>query len=350
LWRGLCRALANLGHRIVFFERDVPYYAGTRDLSELPYGKLILYRHWEDICAVAGREIADSDAAIVTSFCPDARAASQLMEDASRPVHIFYDLDTPVTLSSLAKGEAVFYLGPEGLGGYDLVLSFTGGVALERLSTLLGASRPRPLYGHVDPDVHRPAAPQPQYQGALSYLGTYAADRQAKLAELLLRPAALSPHERFVIGGAQYPDTFPWLPNLHFVRHLPPSEHPSFYSSSRFTLNITRDAMAIMGYCPSGRLFEAAACSSAILTDHWDGLDQFLTPGHEVLTVRTTDDVLDALAMTDAETAHIAHRARERVLDEHSSSRRAIDLVREIEDARIPLSPPVQRAVSRLEA
>ena len=159
LWRGLCRGLSEEGHHIVFFERDVPYYAGARDLYEMPGdGVLVLYENWEDIRGRAKREIAECDVAIVTSYCPDAIAASELVFDA-RAISVFYDLDSPVTLSRHARGEANFYVGARGLADYDLVLSYTGGGALDAVPRDLGARRVAPLYGHVDPDRQSPAPP-----------------------------------------------------------------------------------------------------------------------------------------------------------------------------------------------
>jgi spore maturation protein CgeB len=244
-----------------------------------------------------------------------------------RGLKLFYDLDTPVTLARLAQGGSVPYIGPRGLSDFDLVLSYTGGGALAALRGRLGARRVAPLYGHVDPDVHRPSPPQPHYRADLSYLGTYSADRQAGVERLLLAPARRRHKARFLIGGAQYPQDFPWTGNIYFVRHLPPSEHPAFYCSCRLTLNVTRAAMAEMGWCPSGRLFEAAACGAPLLSDVWDGLDAFFTPGAEILAADTTDDALAALDRGAAELARIGKAARERTLDQHTSAQRARELV-----------------------
>lgn len=323
LWRGLVRALARRGWRTVFFERDVPFYAGARDLHEIEGGEFLLYEEWEDVLPAARRHLAEADVALVSSYCPDGIAATDLVLDAPRPMRIFYDLDTPVTLSALGRGEATSYVGPCGLGGFDLVLSYTGGRALNALCTRLGARRVAPLYGHVDPDVHRPTAPKPQYAADLSYIGTYAEDRQAGVGAFLLKPAHQRPDLRFVIAGAQYPHDFPWLPNLFFVRHLPPSEHPAFYSASRLTLNVTRHVMADMGWCPSGRLFEAAACGVSVISDWWEGLDTFFEPGREILVASKSQDVIAALDMDQSELQRIAKAARERVLGEHTSDHRA---------------------------
>ena len=326
LWRGLCRALARRGHRVAFFERDVPYYATNRDLVEVPGGELVLYHDWDAVLPAARRHLADADVAMVTSYCPDGVAAADLVLDAPAAVRTFYDLDTPVTLGQLRDGQEVPYIGRRGLRDFDLVLSYTGGAALDELRDRLGARRVAPLYGSVDPEVHRPVPPRDTYRADLSYLGTYAADRQATLERLFIEPARRLPALRFLIGGAMYPQEFPWAANIYFVRHVPPPAHAAFYSSSRVTLNVTRRAMAAMGYCPSGRLFEAAACGTPILSDWWEGLDAFFAPGAEILLARDPAEAVAALELSDAELARIARAARERTLEEATADRRALDL------------------------
>jgi spore maturation protein CgeB len=332
LWRGLCKALARRNHQIVFFERDVPYYAGARDLCEWQSGRLILYSCWDDIRSQAQEEVRSADVAIVTSYCPDALNATELLGGCA--LNVFYDLDTPVTLARLSGGKAVPYIGPRGLRDFDLVLSYTGGTALAELSSRLGARIAAPLYGHVDPELHQPEPPRPHYQSDLSYLGTYSADRQVGVESYFIYPARQCPERRFLIGGAQYPQEFPWAPNIYFVRHLPPSEHAAFFSSSRLTLNVTRTPMAQMGWCPSGRLFEAAACGVAVLSDEWEGLEHFFAPGNEILVARRESDAVTALKLTDAELRRIGRAARDRVLAEHTSERRAIELLATLENAR----------------
>ena len=323
LWRALIRALGKLGHYTVFFERDVPYYAQNRDLRVLEGGRLVLYDDWTEVLPEAKRELADADAGMVTSYCPDALPATELVLEAPT-LHLFYDLDTPVTLSRLAAGRSVAYVGPNGLGPFDLVLSYTGGAALTELHNRLGAKVVVPLYGSVDPDHYRPTAAEGP-RAALSYLGTYAADRQTALETLLVEPARRRPHARFVIGGVQYPADFPWAGNIFFWRHVAASEHPKFYASARLTLNVTRHAMAAFGWCPSGRLFEAAACGTPIVSDWWDGLEEFFVAQREIIVVRTTEDVLAALECSDSELSRIGAAARERVLTRHTAARRAAE-------------------------
>jgi spore maturation protein CgeB len=328
LWRGLARALARKGHRVLFFERDVPWYAQHRDLQQVEGVELLLYPEWRAVQARARAELSMADVAIATSYCPDAVAACRLILDENTgALRVFYDLDTPVTLGRLASGQPVEYLPSEGLGDFDLVLSFAGGGALHALAEQLGARRVAPLYGHVDPEAHCPVPASESYRADLSYLGTYAADRQEALQQLFVETARRRPNLRFVLGGSGYPDEFPWTNNLYFVRHVPPSAHPAFFCSSRVTLNVTRADMASMGHCPSGRLFEAASCGTPVLSDRWDGLDAFFTPGEEILTAATTQEALEALDRTPDELRRIAARARERVLDQHTSAHRADELL-----------------------
>jgi spore maturation protein CgeB len=334
LWRGLCKYLVRSGHSVVFFERDVSYYAGARDLFEIPGGRLVLYSSWEDVRSIALSSVMEADAAIVTSYCPDALTATELILSQDRATPVFYDLDTPVTLAKVQAGEPVPYIGPTRLDGFALVLSFTGGQQLfDEFRRKLGAREIRPLYGHVDADTHRPVPAEAQYRADLSYLGTYSEDRQSGLEALFVSPARTRRDLRFLIGGAQYPPDFPWSSNIYFVRHLPPSEHAPFFASSRITLNVTRSAMAKMGWCPSGRLFEAAACGAPLLSDRWIGLENFFQPGEEILLADDADDTLAALQLDDDQLSGIARRARERTLDQHSSNQRAIELIELLEQA-----------------
>ena len=304
-------------------------------MDEIPGCELRLYKDWDDVLPQARSELSDADVGMVTSYCADGPAACQVVLDSTSRIHCFYDLDTPVTISRLLAGERVEYLPADGLGGFDLVLSYTGGEALNWLTTLLGARRVAPLYGSVDPLIHRPAEPVPEFAADLSYLGTYAADRQKTLDRLFIQSARIAANRRFLIGGAQYPSDFPWTSNIYFVRHLPPAMHPAFYSSSRMTLNVTRRAMADMGYCPSGRLFEAAACGAPLLSDEWEGLDEFYAPGSEILLCHSTEDVLHALDLSDQELKRIAAAARERTISEHTADSRVKDLEAILEDKNV---------------
>jgi spore maturation protein CgeB len=334
LWRGLCKVLIKTGHDVVFYEADAPYYAAMRDLWEIPGGRLEIYPDWEAVRSRATGDVADADVAIVTSYCPHSVQAGRLLQERGSALRVFYDLDTPVTLARLEAGEDVPYIDASSLRAYDLVLSYSGGRSLEAYHQRLGAEHVFPLYGHVDPDLHRPAPPLAHFQSDLSYIGTYSDDRQDKLEQLLVAPARACVSQRFLIAGAQYPADFPWAPNIYFVRHLPPAEHGAFFCSSRLTLNVTRRPMAEMGWCPSGRLFEAAACGVPLISDSWEGLEAFFRPGEEIIVAETTADVIAALDLGAPELRAIACRARERALDEHSSAKRAAELVMLLERPR----------------
>jgi spore maturation protein CgeB len=332
IWRGLCKALARKAHAVTFFEKDVPYYRDHRDLYATTDYDLQLYSCWNEVESRARRCVQESDCALITSYCPDARAASNLVLE-SNTFKVFYDLDTPITLSDLGSQRQVDYIPPYGLGPFDLVLSYTGGKALQELGRQLGARQVEPLYGSVDPDTHhRIASKDARFSADLSYLGTYAADRQRQLEELFLKPSKLLPHKKFCLAGAMYPTDFPWSSNVFFVRHIAPPEHSAFYSSSTLTLNVTRIAMATMGYCPSGRLFEAAACGTPIISDWWEGLDEFFRPEEEILIAQNSEDVIQALNRNKDELAAIARASQERALTSHTAAHRADELVRFIEE------------------
>ena len=334
LLRGLFRALNGQGHQIHFFERDAPYYASHRDATAFAFAKLHLYSGWNENLECARHALADADVGIVTSYCPDGAAACELVLGSHLERTIFYDMDTPVTLSRLERGESIAYVPPGGLEEFDLVLSYTGGRALEQLRARLGARRVATLYGWVDPDVYYRVPAVAQFAADLSYLGTYSSERENTLEELLIRPARHLSERQFLIGGAMYPNPQAWPANVRHFDHVSPEEHRTFYSSSPVTLNVTRGSMAAMGYCPSGRLFEAAACGTAVLSDWWEGLDTFFVLGEEILISTSSADVISTLARDRSFLIETGARARQRTLDCHTAAIRAQRLLDLIDSPR----------------
>jgi len=332
LWRGLCKSLAKRGHDVIFFERDQPWYSSARDFTAMPgNGRLIVYSGWADVLVREAREeLANADVAMVTSFCPDGVAATDLVCE-SRARKVFYDLDAPVTLEQLRAGVAVPWVGPRKYRDFDLVLSFTGGSTLDELRRELDAKQVAPLYGSVDPELHRPVPREARFQGALSYLGTWSADRDRALNLRFVAAAARLPDQRFVLGGSKYDGSFPWLPNIFFLSHIAPADHAAFFCSSRLTLNVTREPMASRGYCPSGRLFEAAACGVPIMSDGWQGLEQFYAPGSEILVAESTDEAVAYIQSSPEFLAGIGCAARDRTLACHTCDVRAAELERLLE-------------------
>ena len=331
-YRAILRALHRQGTHVVFYERDAPYYAAHRDFNACDYCELRLYSSWEEIQPQALSDARESDIVINASYCPEGARISDEVLEIDGPLHVFYDLDTPVTLSALASASAD-YLRLDQIPRFDLYLSFTGGRVLETLESEYHAQLARPLYGCVDPDMYMRVEPREEFRCALSYLGTYAPDRQQKLDELFLEPTRRCNDLHFVLAGSLYPWQWVWPENVRRFEHVAPAEHAALYSSSRATLNITRKEMSESGYCPSGRFFEAAACGTPIVTDWWEGLNTFFHPGNELLVVNSADEVLSALSRHDSDLHGIAARARQRTLAEHTGERRAAQLLTYCEEA-----------------
>jgi len=333
LWRSLLPALARRGHEVVFFEKDLPYYARQRDLRAVRYADLRLYRSWELVRSAALRLAAQADVVMVTSYCPEGATILDDVLSLVRPQRVFYDLDTPVTLAGLAARDpmTLSYLRPEQVPALDLVLSFTGGPLLEELRARWRARRAEALYLCIDPQRYRPVAPQMELRNHLSFLGTYAPDRLEKLKLLLFAPARQLKGARFALVGAQYPGQLQVPRNVFRVEHLAPRAHPGFYAASRFTLNLTRTAMQQAGYSPQGRLFEAACCGTPVITDPWPGLELFFDPEREIQVADSAAAVCKILEMPSADRKTMAKRARSRVLAEHTGARRAQELERLVE-------------------
>jgi spore maturation protein CgeB len=322
-YRALLGAFAGRGHDILFLERDVPWYASERDLPDPDFCRLAFY---EDLAGLEAwrEEIAGADAVIVGSYVPDGVAVGEYVQRTAKGVVAFYDIDTPVTLAKLARGDFE-YLSPDVIPGYDIYLSFTGGPTLREIETRYGSPAARPLYCSVDAQRYRPLDTPRRWD--LSYLGTYSDDRQPTLERLLIEPASRAPHLRFVVAGPQYPDGIDWPENVERIAHVPPADHPAFYAASRYTLNVTRGDMIKAGWSPSVRLFEAGACATPIISDVWEGLDEVFTPEREIWLARTPEDVLAILSdPDDLRRDAMATASCARVLDEHTADHRAAEL------------------------
>ncbi|HEU4643007.1 MAG TPA: glycosyltransferase [Gemmatimonadaceae bacterium] len=323
-YRGLVRELAARGHRVCFLERDVPWYAENRDLPQPPYSRVALYDSLAELRSRHADAVREADLVIVGSYVPDGVAVGEWVTRTARGATAFYDIDTPVTLAKLGRGKCE-YLTPELVARYDLYLSFTGGPTLERIERRYGSPMARALHCAVDETLYAPMPAERCWD--LGYMGTYSDDRQPTLERLLLDAARQWDTGRFVVAGPQYPESIAWPPNVTREMHLAPREHRAFYNAQRFTLNITRADMIAAGWSPSVRLFEAAACGTPIISDYWPGLDTFFALDEEILVARTTADVLRYLReIPEEERQAIGHRARRRVLADHTAAHRAAEL------------------------
>lgn len=332
-FRALCRELARRGHTIVFVEKDVEWYRSNRDLPQPEYVSLRLYADWfSDGAATVRDATRDADAVVVGSYFPDAIVATDLLRQECAAPLLFYDIDTPITLAALRQYGRCEYLCAEDVPSYAAYLSFTGGPVLQEIETRFGSPRAVPFYCSVDPELYHRTPISPPFACALSYLGTYAADRQSKLMELLNVPARELASERFLVAGPMYPADVAWAGNVVTHPHLPPADHAALYSSSRFVLNLTRADMVAAGWSPSVRLFEASACAAAMVSDAWPGLEEFFTPGEEIIVAATRDEVLRVLTGTsEAEARRMGEAAQARTLKHHTAAKRAEEFERVVE-------------------
>jgi spore maturation protein CgeB len=323
-FRGLVRELTRNGHQVLFLERDMPWYANSRDLPNPDFCQTELYTSLADLQARFTEQVRAADLVMVGSYVPEGVAVGEWVVQTSQGIKSFYDIDTPVTLAKLAR-EDYEYLHPRLIPKYDLYLSFTGGPTLARLEKEYGSPMARPFYCSFDPALYFPE-PQPA-KWDLGYLGTYSDDRQPPLEKLMLDAARQWPQGHFVVAGPQYPATVQWPVNTEYIHHLPPAEHRAFYNAQRFTQNITRADMLAAGYSPSVRLFEAAACGTPIISDYWEGLDSIFEFDREILVAHSAADTLRYLReLSETERKAIGERARQKVLNAHTAAHRAKEL------------------------
>lgn len=323
-YRSLIRGLATRGHNILFLERDAEWYASNRDEPRPAGCRTEIYQTTNELFQDFEPDVRSADLVIVGSYVPQGVVVGQWVTTVAGGVTAFYDIDTPITLEKLAAKDWA-YITPALIRAYDLYLSFTGGPVLDTIERKWGSPCAGPLYCSVDTALYRPCACEVRCD--LGYLGTWSQDRQAGLNELLLEPARRWPDGRFTVAGPLYPEDIVWPANVKREIHLSPRQHAAFYSSQRFTLNITRDAMKRAGYSPSVRLFEAAACGVPLISDWWPGLDTIFEPGREILLSASTEDTLRILRdLPDRVRARVAEAARARVLAEHTPEKRASQL------------------------
>jgi spore maturation protein CgeB len=331
-YRALAKALHARGHQIVFFERDQEWYGSNRDMPEPPFCRTVVYEHWSEVAGRVRREFKDCDVALVGSYCPDGLAAIEAMFDSNANVKAFYDIDTPITMAKLKANDAE-YVRAEHVPAFDLYFSFTGGPALHHLKQKFGARCPVPLYCSFEPQSSS-SSRNSGFACDLSYMGTYAADRQQKLNVLLCEPATRLPQKKFRVAGPQYPSSLKWPENVERIVHLEPKLHADFYISSRLTLNITRKLMTEAGYSPSVRLFEAAGYGAAIVSDYWPGLETFFMPGEEILVAGQAEHITAYIQdLDESDLRRISRNAQARVCEEHSSMVRATEFEKYVEEA-----------------
>jgi spore maturation protein CgeB len=320
-YRALVRQLVGRGHGVLFLERDVPYYRNHRDQLRPGHGRIELYGSREELYDRFGQSMRYADVVMMGSYVPEGAEIGHFIVGNAKGHKVFYDIDTPITLRSVAYGKCD-YLTLSLFPRFDLYLSFTGGPTLSRLERKFGARRARPLYCSVDPELYFPEPVTKSWD--LGYLGTFSPDRQPTVTRFLLVPARALPRHRFVAAGAEYPEDIRWPANMQRIDHVPPNEHRVFYGAQRLTLNAARPDMVAAGYSPSVHLFEAGACGTPVISDVWPGIESFFVPGWEILLARSSAEVAAHLTrMPDKDVVALGERARKRVLAEHTAAHRA---------------------------
>lgn len=323
-YRGILRALESLGHDITFYEPDAYSRQQHRDIPDPSWARVVVYPATED--AVLNELEAARGADLIVK-ASGVGVFDELLEFAvasCRTPHnlvAFWDVDAPATLDRLHGYPADPFR--QLIPRYDVVFTYGGGPPVVNAYRALGARACVPIYNGLDPDIHHPVEPDASYAATLAFLGNRLPDRERRVEEFFLSPAARLPQERFILGGAGWGDK-PMPANVTWFDHVFTRDHNAFNCSPRAVLNISRESMARYGFSPATRVFEAAGAAACIITDVWEGLETFFEPGNEILVAHSGENVVDHLNNLDPARARaIGDRARSRALADHTYGRRA---------------------------
>lgn len=322
-WRALIHGLAIRGHRVVAVERAGP---GSPVPWTIPGGEVLSYGAWDEVAVAAAAQADDAGVALVVAQGPDARLAADLVRQSKTPRRVLYDPEAPVSLTALEAGEAVDHLPADGLAGFDMVLASCGGPALDRYRAKAGAESVAPLYPWIVPEADKPGDFKREYLADLCCIVGGPDGIREGLDSFFIDPAQRLTRRRFALVGADLPDGVPRASNILTFPDLDPARHADVLASASLALTLARDDERRIGWCPSPRLFLAAACGAAIVADQWEGLDSFFEPGREILVAAQTDDVTTAMMLPRNHLTDLGRRARKRVLAEHSAERRVQEL------------------------
>ena len=333
-YRGLLKALAGHGHEITFYEPDVYERGQHRDIEPPEWCRVVVYEGTLAALHRVAGEAGGYDVVVKASgvgFEDDALIRAVLAHARPDAVTIFWDVDAPATLAEirLSPDHAV----RAALGRLDLVLTYGGGDPVVDAYRAIGARECIPIYNALDPGTHHPAPPEPRFSADLGFLGNRLPDREARVEEFFLRPAAAMPGKRFTLGGSGWADKAV-TGNVERIGHVATREHNAFNCTPLALMNINRSSMAEVGFSPPTRVFEAAGAGACLVTDAWIGVELFLKPGEEILVARDGQDVAELLAaLTPERASAIGQAALARVLSEHTYDRRAAETDRIIRQA-----------------
>ena len=322
-YRGILSQLARRGYDIIFYEPDAFDRQQHRDIDPPHYAKVVVYPATVEAACNALAEAADADIVVKASgvgVFDDELLEGVLDRTAPRALKLYWDVDAAATLEEI--GEQPDHPLRRRLSEFDLVLTYGGGPPVVSRYAALGARRCVPIYNALDPETHHPVAPDERFAADLSFLANRLPDREARVEEFFLKAAAALPEKQFLLGGNGW-ESKAMPANVRAIGHVGTRDHNAFNCTPLAVLNVARDSMANIGFSPATRVFEAAGAAACLITDAWEGIEEFLEPDKEVLVARDGQDVAEHLRQLTPDRARaIGDAALARVLEEHTYAQR----------------------------
>lgn len=236
----------------------------------------------------------------------------------------FYDCDIPASLPSYGGFATGFniYTGAD-LSEYDgFIINSKGGI--DELKEM-GAENVHTLQFGADPSVYKPVKVDKQDIDVFFYGWGY--EYRSDWMECMMKiPSKKLNGVKIALGGGAFDLN---LGNVELLGDVPFSAWRRLCCRSKINLNITRSTHANLYATSTSRPFELASLSSCIVSNPYNGLEEWFEPKKEIFIATNEEEVIELynwLLDSEEDRLRAGELARKRVLMEHTFQHRAHEL------------------------
>ena len=238
---------------------------------------------------------------------------------------VYYDGDMPTILPKYTVGRGFKFNYYEGANLSEFDAFFTNSKGCIPDLEKMGAKNVHPLYYGIDPDLVAPIKIEKDID--ISFFGYGSDFREEWMEKLITIPSREMPGASFVVAGGGFRVD---LGNARMIGDLSYSQWRQLCCRSKINLNITRWSHTDVYASSTSRPFELAAFGSCIVSQPYNGIEEWFEIGKEMVVVNSVEEAIETykrLLNDETKREEMGKRARERVLREHTSKHRAAELV-----------------------